>query len=164
MLVQEVARPLPAPLPRRPQPLLTFSSNYFSQADSKVQNGHFVLHLLPRGSLLCARPMLGPGIREESHTVSLPREGTEDEATDARTKLDIPRTACTGIYRARARLSLQGELVGKAFWRRRSCSSKVFLHPGFHFEGMLAVRHGRGGQVSFTVSEVEGSHGLHLGT
>lgn len=56
MLVQEVTRLLPAPLTLPPQILLTFSSSYLFQADSNVQNGHFVLHLLPRGSLLVPDP------------------------------------------------------------------------------------------------------------
>lgn len=65
MLVQEVTSPL-LPPPHASPALLTCSSGYLFQDDRHFQNGHFVFRLLPRGSLLCARTMLGLGIREES--------------------------------------------------------------------------------------------------
>lgn len=81
MLVQEVARLLPSPLPMPSQPLPTFSSSYLFQADSNVQNGHSVLYLLPE--VPCSEPglclPLGP---EESYMASAPGDKAGEKVTD----------------------------------------------------------------------------------
>lgn len=72
-------QPAACPLPLPPQALLTFSLSCLFQDDSNVQNGHFVLFLLPRGSLLCARPLLGLGTSEESCMISGSGEGRRQQ-------------------------------------------------------------------------------------
>ena len=97
MLIQEVTRLLPAPLPMPPQLYLTFSSSYLFHADNNVQNGYFVLHLLPRGPLLCARPILGLGLREESCMASVPGEWPGEEAKHSQTEWGILCASCRDI-------------------------------------------------------------------
>lgn len=77
-------QPVATPSPRLAA-LLTCSSGYLFQDDRHFQNGHFVFHLLPRGSLLCARP----GDQRGIDMVSVPGERAGEETAGTQTKWSI---------------------------------------------------------------------------
>ena len=135
MLLQEVTSPL-LPPPHASPALLTCSPGYLFQDDSHVQNGHFVFHLLPRGSLLCARTMLSLGIREESTwSLSLGRGLGRGQQAHRLCGASL-------VLRVRVAQCLPGRLIRKASWKR-SHSSEVFLQPESQDNTAVGIRRAR---------------------
>lgn len=135
MLLQEVTSPL-LPPPHASPALLTCSPGYLFQDNGHVQNGHFVFHLLPRGSLLCARTMLSLGIREESTwPLSLGRGlGRRQRAHRL--------CGASLVLRVRVAQCLPGRPIRKASWKR-SHSSEVFLQPESQDNTAIGIRRAR---------------------
>lgn len=132
MLVQEVARLLPSPLPMPSQPLPTFSSSYLFQADSNVQNGHSVLYLLPEVPCSEPGPCWAPG-PEEFYMASPPGDESGEKVTDTHSERGILSTYYQDVQSVEALPwagdYLPGGLVGKASWRQ-SHGSTALLLPG----------------------------------
>lgn len=112
-------QPAACPPPHASPALLTFSSSCLFQDDGHVQNDHFVLYLLPRGSLLCAKPMLGLRMREESYVVSVPGEGP-GRRQQAHRLSGVPQCFLQRCTKYRGQTATQGYVCQEG-WLEEEC-------------------------------------------